>query len=78
MAKKVNHDVITEEQKNFYYFHSKDLINKYLNNFPRHVDPDAIRDLFIPIGYNRSNVQEFQGICKVLTQDIFEEALKTE
>jgi Zeta toxin len=31
--------------------------------------------LFIPIGYNRSNVEEFKSICKILTEDIFREAI---
>jgi hypothetical protein len=69
-------DIITKEQQSFYNRHKGQLINKYLSNFPKRIDPDAARDLFIPIGYDKSNVEEFKGICKLLTEDIYLEALK--
>ncbi|MEO6230329.1 MAG: zeta toxin family protein [Ferruginibacter sp.] len=68
-------DKISKQQKDFYEQNKQTLINKYLLDFVCHVDPDAIRDLFTPIGYNRTNVQKFQGICKLLAKDIFLEAL---
>jgi hypothetical protein len=67
---------VTKEQLNFYNKNKDRLIEKYLSAFPKQIDPDTIRDFFIEIGYNRSNVQEFQSICKILTQAIFDEALK--
>lgn len=60
MSKITNHDIITESQKDFYDNHKKELIDKYLKTFPKYIDPDVVRDLFMPIGYNRSNVQDFQ------------------
>lgn len=51
------------------------LIEGYLTDFPRHIDPDAVRDRFAQIGYDRTNVQKFQGICKMLTREIFIESL---
>lgn len=68
-------DKISKKQKDFYSQNRQELIDKYLSDFPRHIDPDSIRDRFAPIGYDRSNVQKFQGICKILTKDIFIEAL---
>ena len=66
---------ISKRQKDFYNLNRQELIDKYLADFPRHIDPDAVRDSFAPIGYDRTNVQKFQGICKVLTKDIYNEAL---
>lgn len=68
-------DKISKEQKEFYIRNKQELIDKYFANFSNQVDPDAVRDLFAPIGYDRTNVQKFQGICKVLTRDIFNEVL---
>ena len=68
-------DKISKRQKDFYTQNKQELIDKYLSDFPRHVDPDSVRDRFAPIGYDRTNVQKFQGICKVLTKDIFLEGL---
>jgi hypothetical protein len=76
MAKSTSVDAITKKQRAFYNTHKAELIDKYLRNFPTHIDPDAIRDLFMAIGYDRSNVKEFQGICKIITKEIFEESLK--
>lgn len=61
-------DKISKEQKEFYIRNKQELIDKYFANFSNQVDPDAVRDLFAPIGYDRTNVQKFQGICKVLTR----------
>lgn len=69
-------DKITKKQKDFYEKNKQELTDSYLSDFPLHIDPDAVRDRFAPIGYDRTNVQNFQGICKVLTKDIFREALK--
>lgn len=69
-------DTITPEQQAFYDRHRQSLVNRYLQAFPTVVDPDTIRDLFTPIGYNRSNVQGFQAITKKLTEEIFYDALK--
>ncbi len=60
----------------FYNSNKKRLIRKYLKDFPLRIDPDVVRELFIPIGYDRSNVPLFQDICKELTKDIFFTALK--
>jgi hypothetical protein len=68
-------DKISKKQKDFYDQNKQQLIEQYLSDFPLRVDPDAVRDRFAPIGYDRTNVQKFQGICKVLTKDIFQEAL---
>lgn len=68
-------DKISKTQKEFYIRNKQELIDKYLADFPHQIDPDAVRDLFAPIGYDRTNVQKFHGICKVLTKDIFFEAL---
>ena len=68
-------DKIYKQQKDFYNQNKQELIDKYLADFPCHVDPDAVRDRFAPIGYDRTNVQKFQGICKILTKDIFLESL---
>ncbi|HEX7691391.1 MAG TPA: zeta toxin family protein [Sediminibacterium sp.] len=70
-------DKITKKQKDFYKENKRALIAQYLSVRPAHIDPDAVRDLFAPIGYDRSNVQQFQGICKVLVKDIYHEALKS-
>jgi Zeta toxin len=67
-------DKITKKQQAFYQQNKQALIDGYLADFPHHIDPDAIRDRFAPIGYNRTNVQQFQGICKILTADILQEA----
>ena len=69
-------DIISDEQQSFYDKHKRALLDRYLRNFPKHIDPDAVRDLFIPIGYDRSNVLKYKGICKILTRDIYLEALK--
>lgn len=69
-------DKISKRQLDFYNLNKKELIAKYLADFPRHIDPDAVRDCFAPIGYDRTNVQKFQGICKLLTNEIFLEALR--
>ncbi|SFT98151.1 Zeta toxin [Algoriphagus locisalis] len=66
---------ITPEQFAYYHENRSILINEYLADFPKRVDPDAVRDLFIPSGYDRSNVSEYQEICKLLTEDIYFEAL---
>jgi Zeta toxin len=68
-------DKVSQTQREFYNQNRIELIAKYLADFPRHIDPDAVRDRFAPIGYDRTNVPKFQGICKVLTRDIFHEAL---
>ncbi len=68
-------DKISKRQWEFYHQNKKALVDAYLADFPCHIDPDAIRDRFAPIGYDRTNVQRYQGICKVLTADIFHEAL---
>lgn len=68
-------DKISKEQKEFYIRNKQELIDKYFANFSNQVDPYAVRDLFAPIGYDRTNVQKFQGISKVLTRDIFNEVL---
>ena len=68
--------MITLEQQVFYDKHKEQLINRYLKNSPRHIDPDTVIDLFMPIGYNRQNVAEYKVISKILTEDIFEEAMK--
>lgn len=68
-------DKITNGQLDFYNHNRQELIDQYLSHFPLHIDPDAVRDRFALIGYDRSNVQKFQGICKLLTKDIFHEAL---
>lgn len=66
---------ISKPQFDFYTQNRSKLIDQYLNDFPLRIDPDAVRDLFMPIGYNRSNVKAYDEICKVLTEDIFFEAL---
>lgn len=68
-------DRITAEQREFYQENKQELIDEYLTDFPFHIDPDAIRDRFAPLGYDRTNVSEFQGVCKTLTKDIFYVAL---
>jgi hypothetical protein len=68
-------DQISKRQKDFYNHNKQKLIDEYLSDLPLHVDPDAVRDRFAPIGYDRTNVQKFQGICKILTKDIFLQAL---
>ena len=75
MPAKAPKDKITKAQQEFYDQHRQTLIDEYLTDLPRVIDPDVIRDLFMPIGYDRSNVQKYQGICKRLTADIFEEVL---
>lgn len=75
MAAKRSPDSITPEQQKYYDQHREELIELYLADRPRLVDPDAVRDLFMPIGYDRSNVLEFKAICKKLTADIFDEVL---
>jgi len=75
MAASPTHDKITTAQQEFYNQNRQSLIDEYLGDLPRVIDPDVIRDLFIPIGYDRTNVQKFQGICKRLTADIFDEVL---
>ncbi len=67
--------MITRKQELFYNSNKAALINGYLRNRPTHIDPDAIRDLFEPIGYDRGNVAEFKEISKYLTEDIYNETL---
>jgi|GEM_PF-3389306 len=67
--------VATQKQKDFYHANKERLINEYLEDFPLRIDPDAVRDLFMDIGYNRNNVKEFEEVCSWLTEDIFLAAL---
>jgi hypothetical protein len=67
---------ITSEQLDFYHQNKSKLIADYFADFPLRVDPDNVRDLFMPIGYNRNNVKEYDEICSALTEEIFYEALK--
>ncbi|SMD44147.1 Zeta toxin [Aquiflexum balticum DSM 16537] len=67
---------ISKKQIDFYLENKSKLVDKYLNAFPQIIDPDAVRDLFTPIGYDRTNVSEFQNVCKLLTEDIFQEILR--
>ncbi len=76
MAKSRTQYNITPEQTSFYNQNKNDLINNYLQNFPKIVDPNGICDLFGLIMYNRTNVAEFQEICKILTRDIFIDTLR--
>jgi predicted kinase len=66
----------TPEQLDFYQKNKQRLVGDYLADFPLRIDPDAVRDLFIEIGYNRNNVKEYEEVCGLLTEDIFYEALK--
>lgn len=66
---------ITKKQQDFYNTRKHQLIEKYLSDFSNRIDPDKVRDSFAPIGYDKRNVQQFQRICKILTQDIFIEVL---
>ncbi|MEO8146337.1 MAG: zeta toxin family protein [Bacteroidia bacterium] len=76
MSKKNLAEIITKEQQTFYDKYKAQLVENYIASFPSIVDPDRVRELFSPIGYDKSNVQEYQGICKMLTKEIYYESLK--
>lgn len=52
------------------------LLETYYSNHPNLVDPDEVRKLFEPLGYDGSNVVAFKRAAKPITNKIFKQLCK--
>ena len=66
---------LTERAYNYTVKNLDKLVDDYISNAGNTIDPDAIREVYKPLGYTGKNVPAFRKAEKLLTETIFEKMI---
>ena len=74
-SQQLTDEQLTERAYNYTVENLDKLVNDYISNAGNTIDPDAIREVYKPLGYTGKNVPAFRKAEKLLTETIFEKMI---
>ena len=74
-SQQLTDEQLTERAYNYTVENLDKLVDDYISNAGNTIDPDAIREVYKPLGYTGKNVPAFRKAEKLLTETIFEKMI---